>query len=72
VPCEYDSIRFLGHWNREKEKLWVVKKNKKFGVVNDKNEIFIPFEYDGISHLEGNNLWVEDKDKNRYKVEFSE
>lgn len=70
VPCEYDSIRFLGHWNRPKVKLWVVEKNEKFGVVNDKNEIFIPFDYDGISHLEGNNLWVEDKDKNRYKVEL--
>jgi hypothetical protein len=70
VPCEYDSIKFLGHWKRPKVKLWVVEKNNKFGVVDDKNEIFIPFEYDGISHLAGTSLWVEDKDKNRYKVEL--
>jgi hypothetical protein len=70
VPCEYDSIKFLGHWKRPKVKLWVVEKNNKFGVVDDKNEIFIPFEYDGISHLAGTSLWVEDKDRNRYKVEL--
>lgn len=68
LPCEYDSIHFLGHWNRPKVKLWVVEKDKKFGVVNDKNEIFIPFEYHGISHLEGHNLWVEGRNKQRYKV----
>jgi hypothetical protein len=68
LPFEYDSIKFLGHWNRPKVKLWVVEKNNIFGVVDENNHIFIPFEYKGISHLEGNNLWVEDEKKGRYKV----
>jgi hypothetical protein len=68
LPFEYDSIKFLGHWNRPKVKLWVVEKNNIFGVVDENNKIFIPFKYKGISHLEGNNLWVEDEDKVRYKV----
>jgi hypothetical protein len=68
LPFEYDSIKFLGHWNRPKVKLWVVEKNNIFGVVDENNKIFIPFEYKGISHLEGNNLWVQDEKKVRYKV----
>jgi hypothetical protein len=68
LPCMYDSIKFLGHWNRPKEKLWVVEKGQKFGVVDEQNQTFIPFDYQGISHLEGNNLWVESKEKGRYKV----
>jgi hypothetical protein len=68
LPCEYDSIKFLGHWNRPKVKLWVVEKNNKFGVVDENNNTFIPFQYPGISHLEGYNLWVESEDKKRYKV----
>ncbi len=68
LPCEYDSIKFLGHWNRPKEKLWVVGKNERFGVVDKDNQIFVPFEYHWISHLESNNLWVHDKDNRRYKV----
>jgi WG containing repeat len=68
LPCEYDSIKFLGHWNRPKVKLWVVEKNSRFGVVDENNNIFIPFQYPGISHLEGYNLWVESEDKKRYKV----
>lgn len=68
LPFEYDSIKFLGHWNRPKVKLWVVEKNNIFGVVDENNKIFIPFEYKGISHLERNNLWVEDENKVRYKV----
>ena len=68
LPFEYDSIKFLGHWNRPKVKLWVVEKNNYFGVVDENNNIFIPFEYKGISHLAGNNLWVVDEKKVRYKV----
>jgi WG containing repeat len=68
LPCEYDSIKFLGHWNRPLVKLWVVEKNKVFGVVDENNNIFIPFQYFGISHLEGNNLWIENEEKVRYKV----
>jgi len=68
LPFEYDSIKFLGHWNRPKVKLWVVEKNDMFGVVDENNKIFIPFEHRGISHLEGNNLWVQDEKKGRYKV----
>lgn len=68
VPFEYDSIKFLGHWNRPKVKLWVVEKNAVFGVVDENNAIFVPFEYKGISHLSGNHLWVEDENKVRYKV----
>ena len=68
VPFEYDSIKFLGHWNRLKVKLWVVEKNAVFGVVDENNTIFVPFEYKGISHLSGNNLWVEGENKVRYKV----
>jgi len=68
LPCMYDSIKFLGHWNRVKEKLWVVEKDKKFGVVDEHNQTFIPFDYQGISHLEGYNLWVESKESGRYKV----
>lgn len=71
VPCEYDSIRFLGHWNRPKIKLWVVEKNKQFGVVDENNKTFVPFQDDHISHLEGHNLWLDDKDKKRYKVYFA-
>jgi hypothetical protein len=68
LPFEYDSIKFLGHWDRPKVKLWVVEKNNMFGVVDENNNIFIPFEYKGISHLAGNNLWVVDEKKVRYKV----
>jgi hypothetical protein len=68
LPFEYDSIKFLGHWNRPKVKLWVVEKKNIFGVVDENNKIFTPFKYKGISHLEGNNLWVEDENKVRYKV----
>jgi hypothetical protein len=46
----------------------VVEKNSRFGVVDENNNIFIPFQYPGISHLEGYNLWVESEDKKRYKV----
>ncbi len=70
VPCMYDSIHFLGHWNRPKEKLWVVEKNHEYGVVNAKNEIFVPFQKDWISHLEGHNLWLNDENKKRYKIYF--
>jgi hypothetical protein len=45
-----------------------VEKNNIFGVVDENNNIFIPFEYKGISHLAGNNLWVVDEKKVRYKV----
>jgi hypothetical protein len=68
LPFEYDSIKFLGHWNRPKVKLWVVEKNAVFGVVDENNIVFVPFEYKGISHLSGNNLWVEGENKVRYKV----
>lgn len=72
LPFAYDSITFLGHWNRPKVKLWVVKKDNRCGVVDEHNQIFIPFDYPGISHLEGNNLWVEGEDKKRYRVVISE
>jgi hypothetical protein len=49
-------------------KLWVVEKNNRFGVVDENNNFFVPFQYHGISHLEGNNLWVESENKVRYKV----
>lgn len=71
LPFEYDSIKFLGHWDRPKKKLWVVEKNNIFGVVDENNNIFIAFDYKGISHLSGNTLWVEDEKKVRYKVVLS-
>ncbi|RYM31344.1 WG repeat-containing protein [Brumimicrobium glaciale] len=70
IACQYDSIRFLGHWDRPKENLWIVNRGKKYGVINDQNEIMVPFIYDGISHLHANNLWVMDKDKKRYSVNY--
>ena len=70
IACQYDSIKFLGHWDRPKENLWVVNKGEKYGVINEENEILVPFIYHGISHLHSNNLWVMDKDNKRYKVNF--
>lgn len=41
IPCEYDEIFKFAE-------TMPVKKGDKWGIIDDKNEVIIPFEYEGI------------------------
>jgi len=46
----------------------VVEIDNKFGVVDENNKTIVSFKHHGISHLEGLNLWVRDKNNKLYKA----
>lgn len=68
LPIEYQNI----YSSNENETLFSVKKNDKFGLVDDKNTILLPIEYDYIlvinnyyvAAVKDNNLFIYDKDLN--------
>jgi len=45
-PAIYDNV--LQCFDNIKNKYFAVQKGKKFGLINEKNEVIIPFEYDDI------------------------
>lgn len=49
-PCVYDSIFGFAY----DDKVSCAVKNKKYGFINSKNEIQVPFEYDKVSRKEFN------------------
>jgi len=62
LPAVYDSIgaRMVGQPSQE---YITVKKNGKWGAVNFKQEILMPFEYDGIDRATDKMIYVVNKGK---------
>jgi hypothetical protein len=44
---------------QDKEQLFPIKQDGKWGYVNEKNEVIIPFKYDYISSIQMGMIWVE-------------
>lgn len=49
-PCVYDSIFGFAY----DDKVSCAVKNKKYGFINSKNEVLVPFEYEKVSRKEFN------------------
>ena len=53
LPAEFEDAHFTfdDRWLAPFRDNYVVKKNGKWGIVNDKQEVLLPFEYDDIYRL---------------------
>lgn len=47
IPMVYDRI--IQRFENDEHSYYSVQKGKKFGMINERNEVLIPFEYDDIS-----------------------
>lgn len=52
VPVEYTYLH-SGYDENDENTLFSVEKNKKWGLVNDRNEVLIPFEYESMGYFNG-------------------
>ncbi len=55
IPLKYADCSRITIWpeNRERERektFFIMKKGSLYGVINEKNEVVIPFEYNGIKY----------------------
>ncbi len=65
IPIVYDEI--LQDFESGKHNYYSVKKGKKFGLINEENQIVIPIEYDSIS-LDGIVLDFESTTDENYQI----